>query len=344
MKKKQFVAGFMIVFAVMLSSFAFYGYQILFTPNLMVEKDDRLLPIYEGTTFEELQKQLYDQHIVKNSIAFGFLAKLMDLDENVKPGMYLIKKDMNNLDAVRLLRSGAQTPVKLTFNSVRKIEELAPKLTANLEMDSTEIAPLLTSDSIAQAYGFTRQTFISMFLPNTYEVYWTATPKDIFDRMKKEYDRFWTEERSKKAEAIGLSKTEVITLASIVDAETNRMDEAPTIAGVYLNRLEKGYPLQADPTLVYAIGDFSIRRILHKDRDFDSPYNTYKYQGLPPGPINMPSIAAIEAVLNHENHRYLYFCAKSDFSGYHVFAKTLQEHNINARKFQQALNQQKIYR
>lgn len=344
MKKKQLIAGFMIVFAVMLSSFSFYGYQILFTPNILVDQDERFVAIYDGTTFKELQNQLYEEHIVNDLVSFSLMAKLMHLDEQLKTGMYLLKSNMSNIDAIRLLRAGLQSPVKLTFNSVRKIEELAPKLTANLQMDSTEMAPFLLSDSVARVYGFDSHTFISMFLPNTYEVYWTASPMDVLDRMKKEYDRFWNAERSQKAEALGLTKAEATTLASIVDAETNRMDEAPNIAGVYLNRLAKGYPLQADPTLVYAIGDFSIRRILLKDRDFESPYNTYKYKGLPPGPINMPSIAAIEAVLNHEDHRYLYFCAKDDFSGYHTFAKTLKEHNVNAKKFQHALNQQRIYR
>lgn len=206
------------------------------------------------------------------------------------------------------------------------------------------MATLLLADSTAAHYGFEPATFISMFIPNTYQVYWTATPRQILDRMKKEYDAYWTEERIAKAQAMNLSKVEVSTLASIVQGETNKMDEAATIAGVYVNRLKRGIPLQADPTLVFAIGDFTIRRILNKDKEFESPYNTYKYRGLPPGPINMPSIPALDAVLDYEEHRYLYFCAKDDFSGYHAFAKTLTEHNRNARKFQRALNKERIYR
>lgn len=344
MKKKQILAVVLIVFSVMLSSFAFYAYQILFTPNILIDQDDQLFAVHRGTTFKQLQDQLYDQRVVNDLVSFSFLSRIKGLDEDLKPGMYMLKSKMSNTEAINLLRSGRQTPVRLTFNNARKLVELAPKLTMNLEIDSTDLAPMLLSDSVARSYGFTSETFICMFLPNTYEVYWTASPKDILDRMKKEYDKFWSAERKEKAKQLGLSPEEVITMASIVDAETNKMDEAPTIAGVYLNRIKKGYKLQADPTLVYAIGDFSIRRILNKDKELDSPYNTYKYRGLPPGPINMPSIAAIEAVLNAEDHRYLYFCAKEDFSGYHAFAKTLQEHNINAAKFQRALNREKIYR
>jgi len=344
MKKNQISALALVVFSVMLSSFGFYAYQILYTPNVLVEKDDMFFAIYNNTTFGELQKQLDDQRIVNDIVSFSFLARIKGFDKEIKPGLYLLKKDMSNSQAINLLRSGSQTPVKMTFSTGRKIIDLAPKLTANLQIDSADIAPFLLSDSVAKSYGFTPETFIAMFLPNTYEVYWTASPKDILDRMQKEYDRFWSDERKAKAEKLGLTPVEVATVASIVDAETNKMEEAPTIAGVYLNRLEKGYKLQADPTLKFAMNNFELRRILNKDKEFDSPYNTYKYAGLPPGPINMPSIAALEAVLNAEDHRYLYFCAKDDFSGYHVFAKTLQEHNINAAKFQRALNRERIYR
>ena len=206
------------------------------------------------------------------------------------------------------------------------------------------MASVLLHDSTAAYYGFKANTFISMFIPNTYQVYWTDSPEQILDRMKKEYDAFWTDERKQKAKNLNMTQEEVSTLASIVKGETNKMDEAPTVAGVYINRLKRGIALQADPTLVFAIGDFSIRRILNKDKNFDSPYNTYQHRGLPPGPINMPSIATLDAVLDYEDHNYLYFCAKEDFSGYHAFAKTLAEHNRNARKFQRALNRERIYR
>lgn len=334
----------MIVFAVMLSSFAFYSYQILFTPNILVDKEDQLFAIPKGTTFKKLQSRLVEEGVVNDLVSFSFLARLKDFDKQIKPGIYLLKENMSNTEAINLLRAGIQTPVKLTFNTARKVGDLTTKLTEALAIDSADLAPLLHSDSVARSYGFDSLTFISMFLPNTYEVYWTSSPKELLDRMYKEYNNYWDEGRRAKAEALNLTPVEVATLASIVGSETNKMDEAPTIAGVYLNRLERGIPLQADPTLVFALGDFSIRRILNKDKDFPSPYNTYLNRGLPPGPIKLPSIAAIEAVLNYEDHRYLYFCAKDDFSGYHVFAKTLSEHNVNARKFQQALNKERIYR
>ncbi|MEQ6167156.1 endolytic transglycosylase MltG [Ekhidna sp. MALMAid0563] len=344
MRKKYFIAIFLVVFTMMLSSFAFYTYQILYTPNVLIEQDDRYFAIPKGTTFKQLQNKLAEERIVNDLVSFSFLAKLKDLDTNVKNGMYLIKGDMTNIELINLLRSGSQTPIQLTFSNARLLKQLPKILTNSLEIDSADLAPILLADTTAAHYGFTEETFISMFIPNTYEVYWTITPKGLLDRMKMEYERFWTDERKQKAANLGMSQSEVATLASIVQGETNKMDEAPTIAGVYINRLKRGIPLQADPTLVFAIGDFSIRRILNKDKEFDSPYNTYKYRGLPPGPINLPGIPALNAVLNYEDHNYLYFCAKADFSGYHVFARTLSEHNVNARKFQRALNRERIYR
>lgn len=344
MRKKNLIAIFLVVFTMMLSSFAFYTYQILYTPNVLIEQEGRDFAIPKGTTFKQLQKKLTDERIVNDMVSFSFLSKLKKLDEHLKPGMYSLQTDMTNMELIRLLRSGAQTPVKLTFSHVRLLSQLPKILTRNLDIDSTEMANVLLADTTASYYGYNPKTFISMFIPNTYELYWTATPKELLDRMKQEHDRFWTDDRIQKAANLNMSKEEVSTLASIVQGETNKMDEAPTIAGVYINRLQRGIPLQADPTLVYAIGDFSIRRILNKDKKFDSPYNTYQNKGLPPGPINMPSIPALDAVLNYEDHNYLYFCAKEDFSGYHSFAKTLTEHNRNARKFQRALNKERIYR
>ena len=344
MRKKNIIAIFLVVFTMMLSSFAFYTYQIVYTPNVLVEASPRLLAIPKGTTFKQLQNQLADERIVNDLVSFSFLAKLKKLDTNIKAGMYALSADMTNVELINLLRSGRQTPVNLTFSNARLLSQLPEKLAQNLAIDAADMASLVLADSTAQRYGFEAHTFISMFIPNTYQVYWTATPQEVLNRLKQEYDRFWTEARLQKASNLNMTKEEVSTLASIVNGETNKMDEAATIAGVYINRLQRGIPLQADPTLVFAIGDFSIRRILNKDKAHESPYNTYKYKGLPPGPINMPSIAALDAVLNYEDHSYLYFCAKEDFSGYHVFAKTLREHNRNAAKFQRALNKQRIYR
>lgn len=344
MRKKNIVAIFLIVFTMMLSSFLFYAYQIIYTPNVLVDGKATDIAVPSDMSFSELQKQLSDAKIINDAVSFGFLSKLKGLEENLKPGYYALDADMTNPELINMLRSGNQTPVNLTFSHARLLTDLPKKLTQNLEIDSAEMANVLLADSTAARFGFEKNTFISMFIPDTYEVFWTYSVEDVLERLKKEYDNFWTEERKQKAERLNMSAEEVATLASIVNGETNKMDEAPAIAGVYINRLQRGIPLQADPTLVYAIGDFTIRRILNKDKEFESPYNTYKYGGLPPGPINMPGKAVLDAVLNYQKHDYIYFCAKEDFSGYHSFARTYTEHIRNARKFQRALNRERIYR
>ncbi len=219
--------------------------------------------------------------------------------------MYLIKRDMNNIELINMFKSGSQVPVKLIFSNAHFLTQLPKILSRGLEVDSADLASTMLADTTATYYGFNQKTFISMFIPNTYEVYWTITPKGLLDRIKLEYDRFWTDERKQKAKNLRMSQIQVATLASIVQGETNKMNEAPVVAGVYINRLKKRIPLQADPTLVFAMGDFSVRRILNKDKELDSPYNTYKNYGLPPGPINLPSIWALDAVLNYEEHDYL---------------------------------------
>jgi len=343
MSRKSFFALFIVVFTTVLSSFAFYFYQVIYTPNILVDQDDRLVAIPSGSSFKDVQNILEKNEYVNDLISFSFLAKLMSYDEQIKPGMYLLKSEMTNKEAITLLRSGNQTPVSITFNNIRTLEELAPRITSNIELKPAELSQIMNDEETYKKYGFDANNFISMFIPNTYKVYWTITAKELLDRMKWEYDRFWDDERESKAERINLSLQEVSTLASIVKAESQKKNERPTIAGLYINRLEGNIPLQADPTLVYATGDFNIRRVLNKHKKIDSPYNTYKNKGLPPGPINMPDINAIDAVLNYEDHNYLYMCAKPDFSGYHVFSSTLREHNIHARRFQQALNKAKVY-
>lgn len=333
-----------MVFSTLLSSFAFYAYQMLFTPNFQTQREDKPFIIEKGATFKEVQNSLYDYGYVTDLVSFSFLAKLMNYHETVKPGYYIIRKDMNNIDAVRMLRAGLQQPVDITFSNVRLLSELPEKLSKNLMMSEQELEELLLSDSVAAAYGFNQQTFVSMFIPNTYEMYWTITGKAFLDRMHNEYAKFWSAERKEKADALGMTPVQVSTLASIVQAETIKNEESAIVAGLYLNRLKRGIPLQADPTIKFALGDFAIQRLLTKDLETDSPYNTYRNAGLPPGPISLPTIHNIDAVLNYEEHKYLYMCAKEDFSGYHAFATNLTEHNQNARRFQEALNQAKIYR
>jgi len=342
--KNKFLIGFVIVFSILLTSFVFYFYQVFFTENILVEKGDEVLLIEEGTTFSELQDIVYDRGIVNDMLSFSFVAKILDYQDNMKPGLYLLQKDMTNLDAIRLLRSGAQTPTTITFNNARVKADLAGKITKNVAVDSAVFLALLNNDSLVQAYDFNAENIMSMFLPNTYEVYYTISGVEIFARMHAEYEKFWNSERLEKAKKLDLSPKEVSALASIVQAETIKEDERPKVAEVYLNRLERNMALQADPALVFAVGDFSIKRVLNIHKEIESPYNLYKYPGLPPGPINLPEIESIDAVLNHEEHNYLYFCAKPDFSGYHAFATNLVAHNRNAAAYQAALNRAKIYK
>ncbi|WP_420579688.1 endolytic transglycosylase MltG [Reichenbachiella sp.] len=345
MDKKKIVIGSAIVaFSMMLSSFGFYFWQMIYSPNFLVEQDPKPLMIRTGTTFKDVQNQLYDGRYINDLVSFSFLSKIMDYDKLVKPGLYLIEPGMTNVQVIRMLRSGDQTEVNVTFNNARLLADLPEKITRNLEMTEEQFASLILNDSIQQSLGFDSLTFIGMFIPNTYKMWWNTKPEDLLSRLKKEYDKFWSDERLAKADVLGLTPKEVSALAAIVQAETVKSDERPVVAGVYLNRIKRGYPLQADPTLVFAAQDFTIKRVLNKHKAIDSPYNTYKYQGLPPGPINMPSITSIDAVLNAQEHKYLYFCAKEDFSGYHNFATNLIDHNRNAEKFQRAMNEAGIYK
>jgi UPF0755 protein len=261
----------------------------------------------------------------------------MNYDENVKPGRYLLKGSMTNIEAVRLLRSGLQAPVRITFNNVRLINDLTEKITKNLALTPEEFEASLIKYAINNSRGFNRSNILTMFIPNTYEVYYTVSADNLIERMHDEYERFWTDERKQKAMELGLKRTEVSILASIVQAESVKKEESPIIAGLYINRLKQGIPLQADPTLVFAVGDFSLKRVLEIHKEVDSPYNTYKYAGLPPGPVNMPEIASIDAVLDYQKSDYLYMCAKEDFSGYHNFSSDYNEHMRNAARYQNAL-------
>ncbi len=343
-RSRKFLIVFIIVFGVLGSSFSLYFYQVYFTPNILIDQEEKALYIPEGANFKMVQDSLLHGNYVKDLVSFSFLARLMKYDRYIKPGRYLLKPEMSNSETVRLLRSGMQSPVKLTFNNIRLENELAGKITPNLEMTVEEFNEVLQDTTFIRELGFDQQTIKCLFIPNTYEVYWTISPKELFSRMKREYNNFWTSARLEKAKEIGLSPDEVCTLASIVQAETRMKDESPMVAGLYINRLKRGIALQADPTLVYAAGDFSITRVLNKHKEIESPYNTYKYAGLPPGPINLPSMHNLESVLNYADHNYIYMVAREDFSGYHHFSKTLQEHMNYARRYQNALNKAKVYR
>ncbi|HEY5509598.1 MAG TPA: endolytic transglycosylase MltG [Prolixibacteraceae bacterium] len=300
--------------------------------------------IRDGENFESVVKLLKENKCLENLKTFKEVARMKDYDVNIRPGAYVLETGWSNSKLVNLLRSGAQTPVMVTFNNVRTKEELAGKLARQLQSDSLSFLTVFRNDSNTLKLGFKPETLPALFIPNTYSIYWTTTPMGFLTRMKREYDQFWNEARRQKAKSLGLSTEQVATLASIVQEESNKNDEKPVIAGVYLNRLKKNWPLQADPTIRFVLGDYSIHRILTEQLSVESPYNTYKNVGLPPGPINIPEISSLEAILNYQVHDFFYFCAKEDFSGYHNFARTLFEHNNNARKYQAALNKKKVFK
>ena len=316
---------------------------MLYSPNFLINAEDKFIIIEENTDFNELIKKLEDDTLINDILSFSFLSKLMEYQENIKIGAYKVKMNMSNYEMITMLRSGNQTPIKLTFSYARKIEDLAEKITTKLKMSKDDLLNYL-NENINNYSGFKKTDIISIFLPDTYEVYWNISPEKLTNKMYSEYKKFWNEERLSKLDKINLNQKEAIVLASIVASESRMLDEADRIAGLYINRLNRNMRLQADPTLIFAANDFTIRRVLNKHKKIKSPYNTYIHRGLPPGPIRLASKKYIDAVLNYEKHNYIYMCAKEDFSGYHAFATNLSDHNRNAKKFQIALNMRKIYR
>lgn len=344
-KKRRFPKVLFIIFILLLifgAVAAWIGYQAFMGPS--VTNKQEYLFVKTGDTYEDVLQTITDEQIVKNPAIFRYVAELMEYPASVKPGRYKLTEDMSNRRLIGNLRGGYQEAVRFRFENIRLKENFAALLGENFEADSSVFSEILNNEELAESYGFTVDNFFTMFIPNTYEIYWNTAPHQIVARFHDEYNKFWTAERKAKAEAIGLLPQDVSILASIVKGEALHTDEMPDIAGLYLNRLEKGMLLQADPTVIFANNDFTIRRVLNRHLTIDNPYNTYRYKGLPPGPIMLPSIASIDAVLNHNKHDYIYMCAKDDFSGYHNFARTQAEHLVNARKFQRALTERNIMR
>jgi UPF0755 protein len=335
-----------IIVLLVLLGVSYYGYKKFFRPNVRVETQDgeSYLYIHTGASFEQVLSSLTENKYLCDAKSFEWMAVKMNYSTHVKPGKYRIENGMSNRALLTMLRAGIQVPVKVVIRNTRFKTELASIVSKQIEADSSDLLRYLNDESFLAKYNFNKQTIPAMFIPNTYEFYWNTSPEEFMDRMQKEYKKFWSEKRLKKAEMAGLSPVEVSTIASIVEEESQKNSERPTIAGVYINRVKKGMFLQADPTVKFAVGDFGIKRILDKHLEYDSPYNTYKYVGLPPGPICIPSISALDAVLNYQKHEYIYFCAKEDFSGYHNFARTLEQHNKNADKYRKALNRNRIWR
>ena len=336
--KKKVVIPLLIILALIIAGLyiAYKAYNYAYSSNVTADNETYIY-IPTGTDYNGLLEILEASGHVTDMEAFKKVAEYKNFNSKVLPGKYKLENGMSSNELVNMLRSGKQVPVNVTFISARTLDILTGKVAVNIEADSAQIASLLKDESIAKKYGFNKQTFCSMFIPNTYEFWWNTSAEEFVQRMADEYKKFWNEDRKAKANALGLSQSQVTTLASIVESETQKNDEKARIAGVYINRLKKGWLLQADPTVVFAIGDFSIKRILKKHLEINSPYNTYKYKGLPPGPICIPSTKSIDAVLNYEHHNYMYFCAKEDFSGYHNFATTNAQHEANARRYHEAL-------
>lgn len=320
------------------------GLATVFTFIMPMSKDKETYYIYiDGDdTMDSVMNKLEPGSKTIPLKIFSALAAYTDYDKNIRTGRYAIDETEGTLQTFRKFRNGMQSAVSLTIPSVRTKERLAQEVSKRMMMDKEELLSALNDDKICRKYGMDTLTIQCIFIPNTYDVYWNISVEKFLDRMKKEYEAFWNNERKNKAEAIGMTQQEVITLASIIDEETANNAEKPMVAGMYINRLKINMPLQADPTIKYAWQQFGLKRIYNKLLHIDSPYNTYKNTGLPPGPIRIPSIAGIDAVLNYVKHDNLYMCAKEDFSGTHNFARTYAEHLKNARKYTDALNKRGI--
>ena len=317
-------------------------YRVVWAPNFH-PKQTVYLYVDQTKDYALLCQQLADSAACGRIGSFKWLSGWLRYPELMRTGRYAVEPGMSNWDLLTNLRRGQQVATRITFNNVRLKSDLAERLADQLMLSKADLLTLLDDSAYCDSLGFSPTTISCMFLPNTYECYWNLSAGQLVRRMKREYDAFWTVERKQLAEEIGLTPIEVSILASIVEEETAAADEYPMVAGLYLNRLRKGIPLQADPTVKFAVGDFSLRRILFAHLEVDSPYNTYKHTGLPPGPLRIPSLRGLNSVLHYTHHTYLYMCAKEDFSGRHNFAVTLAEHNRNADRYRAALNHRKIY-
>lgn len=327
--------------------FAWFVYTNVIAPNTAFEEDEVYVYIPTGSSFEEVMEQLTP--LLKHEARFRRVASQKKYDENVRSGRYMIVKGMNNNDIVNSLRSN-NIPVDVTFNNQETVYDLAGRIATQIEADSASLAAAFTDPEFLSGQGLNSENALALYLPNRYEFYWDTDAEEFRDRMAREYKNFWNDQRLRKAEDLGLSPAEVISLAAIVQKETAKVDERPRVAGVYLNRIRRGMLLQADPTVIYAIkkttGNFDtvIKRVLYRDLELDTPYNTYKYKGVPPGPIAMPDISSIDAVLNAEEHDFYYFVADVSNFGYHIFARTLAQHNRNKQQYIRWVNANKINR
>ncbi|MEM8523857.1 MAG: endolytic transglycosylase MltG [Bacteroidota bacterium] len=334
-KKLPIISLVLLVIIAIASIIAFRYYRTIYQANVPEELSNPYLLIPNGATFDQVVDSLTINELLIDTTGFREIAERMNyIKPKMRAGRYKIEEGWSNHELIRHLRGGKQATVKVVLTNERLPEDVAAKAARFLATDSLAIWQLMQDETYLKSIGYTKETLISLFIPNTYDFYWNSSPKAFIERMQKEHDKFWkAKKRLKRAKKMDMTPAEVYTLASIVERETLRADEKPKMARVYLNRLDDGMRLQADPTAVFGRRDFSAKRVTWYHTKFDSPYNTYIYKGLPPGPISMASISSIDAVLNAENHDYYYFCAKGDGSGYHNFAKTLKQHNANAKTY-----------
>jgi UPF0755 protein len=341
MKRTQVL---IIFFAAIILAVSFTAWWYLFRPSVELKGPRAVIYIPEGSDFKSVIDTLNRSLDISNPRIFLWVARKKNYPELIKAGRYVFDKELSCISLINILRSGNQPPVRVTFNNIRTIQQLAGKVGGHIEADSASIADFLSDQRNYINDGFSRENVISVFIPDTYELYWNTDASAFYRRMVKEYKKFWNDERLAKAKELRLTPVEVAILASIVDDEVLKASEKPTIAGVYLNRLRRGIPLQACPTIKFAMNDFTITRVLHKHLKYESPYNTYLHKGFPPGPIGCPTKEGLDAVLNAEKHDYLFFVAKADFSGYHHFSRTLAEHNRYAAEYQRELDKKKIFK
>ncbi|WP_027878731.1 endolytic transglycosylase MltG [Mesoflavibacter zeaxanthinifaciens] len=344
---KKILLAIALIGLVIAGYFAYFVYNAMLKPNTAFNNETAYIYVSTNATYDEVREQL--EPLLKDIDSFDALAIQKKYTTNIKAGRFPVKKGMSNNDIINSIRSN-NLPIKLSFNNQERIEDLAGRIAQQIEPDSLSLLKAMTDSTFLKEKNFTKQTVINMYVPNTYEFFWNTSPELFRDKMLGEYYRFWNDERQAKRKALKLSVNEVMTIASIVQKETAKVDERPRVAGVYLNRIRKGWPLEADPTVIYAKKlkennfDQVIKRVLYKDLEIDSKYNTYKYPGIPPGPITMPDVSAIDAVLNPEKHNYMFFVADVKNFGYHKFAKTLAQHNANKRLYTQWISSQGINR
>ncbi len=344
---KKILWAIALIGLVIFACIAYYIYGAMFQPNTAFNNETAYIYVPTNATYSQVREQL--EPLLDDIDTFDALASQKKYTTNIKAGRFAISKGMNNNDIINSIRS-KNLPIKIAFNNQHSLADLAGRISTQIEADSTSLLAAMTDNAFLNKNGFTRATALGMYLPNSYEFFWNTSAEGFRDKMLKEYNRFWNEDRRNKAKKLNLSPDEVMTLASIVHEESKQPEEQPRVAGVYLNRLRIGMALQADPTLkfaAYQLPEYKytvIRRVLNIHKEIESPYNTYKNSGLPPGLIAMPDLSAVKAVLNPEKHSYLYFAADAKRVGYHKFAKTLAQHNNNAREYQRYLSSQGINR